>query len=196
MATSSSSRAVREPLRFASSAGAWFLATGFAFVGLGTIAIAAPVVAGLAVAVLVGWLLIAGGLMHGVKALRGEDVARAAWQAIAGLFDVIAGLYFLAHPLIALGTLTLVLAAVFLMEAVMDLMAWFATRDDAGSGWPLAEALVTGLLGVMIWQQWPSSSTWALGSLVGLNLMVDGVSQLMLGATWRRRFRWQRSLGC
>ena len=186
MGVTTSRETFRGPMLLALSESAWFTITGFAFIVLGTIAIVAPAVTSLAVTALVGWLLVAGGVMHGVKAVRGEDVARAAWQVVAGSFYVIAGLYFLAHPLVALGLLTLILATVLLIESAMDFMTWIATLDDEGSGWPLAEAVLTGLLGLMVWTQWPSSSTWTLGWLLGLNLMIDGIAQLLLGAAARK----------
>ena len=159
-----------------------FIATAVAFIVLGTVAIAAPLVAGLAVTTLVGWLLIAGGLMHGVSAFRCSSITRAVCQVLLGMLYVAAGLYFLAHPLIALGTLTISLACVLLVEAAMDLVAWLATRKDGGSGWLLVNTCATFALATLIWLHWPSVSVWAIGTLVGVKLMVSGFSRLLRGA--------------
>lgn len=159
-----------------------FIATAVAFIVLGTVAIAAPLVAGLAVTTLVGWLLIAGGLMHGITAFRSDGVARAVWQILLGLFYVAAGLYFLAHPLIALGTLTISLACVLMIEAAMDLVAWIATRRETGSGWLLVNTAATFALATLIWLHWPSVSVWAIGTLVGVKLIVSGFSRLFRSA--------------
>jgi uncharacterized membrane protein HdeD (DUF308 family) len=67
----------------------------------------------------------------------------------------------------------------------MTVARYFATRHVQGSGWLLVNAVVSFLLAVMIWRQWPSISVWAIGTLVGLNLLVDGFSRLMFGTAAR-----------
>jgi uncharacterized membrane protein HdeD (DUF308 family) len=179
-----------EPLTFAHTAGAWLIGTAVAFLLLGTMAILEPEAAGLALATIVGWLLIGSGFVHGVNAFRSESVTRAAGEVFVGLLYVIAGLYFLAHPLIELGALTVSLAFVLFAEAVMDLVAWFGARRDDGSEWLLMNAVTTAVLSVMILLLWPVSIE-AIGMVLGLNLILSGVSRLMLGAAERsaaRRF--------
>jgi uncharacterized membrane protein HdeD (DUF308 family) len=174
-----------EPMPLVHKAGTWFIVTAVAFIVIGTMAILAPFVAGLAVATLVGWLFVVGGVMHIANAFRSDSVTRGVWQALVGLFYLVAGLYFLAHPLIALSTLTVMLAAVLFFEAIMDLFTWFATRHEDGSGWLLVNTFATGFLAVLIWMQWPSVSVWAIGTLVGIKLMISGFSRLMLGTAAR-----------
>jgi uncharacterized membrane protein HdeD (DUF308 family) len=144
------------------------------------------VVAGLAVAVLVGWLLIFGGGAHLVAAFSGGGAGRVIWQVIVGIIYVIGGVYFLTHPLLGLGTLTLLLAGIILAEAVLEFFAYFRTRNEGGSAWLLVNGLVTLLLGGLIWVHWPSSSVWAIGTLVGVNLLMTGISRLMLGMAVRK----------
>jgi uncharacterized membrane protein HdeD (DUF308 family) len=177
-----------EPLTFAHAAGAWLIGTAVAFLLLGTMAILEAEAAGLALATIAGWLLIGSGFVHGVNAFRSESVTRAAGQVFVGLLYVIAGLYFLAHPLIELGALTVSLAFVLFAEAVMDFVAWFGARRDDGSEWLLMNAMTTAVLSVMIFSLWPVS-IGAIGMLVGLNLILSGVSRLMLGAAERSAAR-------
>ncbi len=169
--------------------GTWFILTAVAFIVLGTIAIVEPFVGGLAVTAFVGWVLIAGGFTHAVNAFRTEGLWRSLWQVVVAVVYVVGGFYFLTHPLIALGTLTLFLAAVLFVESVMDVAAWVATRDEEGAGWFLVNAAITFLLSVLIWRQWPSISVWAIGTMVGINLLVNGFSRLMLGTAVRSVFR-------
>jgi uncharacterized membrane protein HdeD (DUF308 family) len=168
------------------NAGRWLTVMGIVFVVLGMVAILEPAVAGLAVAILVGWLLIFGGIAHGMSAFAGGGAGRVVWQLIVAAIYVVVGLYFLTHPLLGLGTLTLYLAAVLLVEAVIEIAAYFMVGREGGSGWRLVNAIVTLLLGGMIWRSWPSSSAWAIGTLVGVNLMTTGFARLMLGAAARR----------
>jgi uncharacterized membrane protein HdeD (DUF308 family) len=103
-----------------------------------------------------------------------------------GIIYIIGGVYFLTHPLLGLGTLTLLLAGIILAEALLEFIAYFRTRGEAGSGWLLMNGLITLLLGGLIWMHWPSSSVWAIGTLVGVNLLITGVSRLMLGMAARK----------
>jgi uncharacterized membrane protein HdeD (DUF308 family) len=161
------------------SLGKWFTATAVLFIILGIMAIAEPMVAGLAVAILTGWLFLLAGGVHVAEAFGG-GLGRALWQLVLGAVYIIGGLYLITHPLLALGTLTLLLAAMLLAEAILRAVAYFQTRADERSPWTLVNAVVTFLLGGMIWRQWPSSSVWAIGTLVGINLLMGGTSGLML----------------
>jgi uncharacterized membrane protein HdeD (DUF308 family) len=150
------------------------------------LAIIEPGVAGLAVTILVGWLLIFGGVAHLVAAFGGGGAGRVIWQVLIGILYILGGVYFLTHPLLALGTLTLLLAVIILMEAALEVIAYFRTRSEGGSGWLLVNALITLLLGGLIWFHWPSSSVWAIGTLVGVNLLMTGISRLMVGLAARK----------
>jgi uncharacterized membrane protein HdeD (DUF308 family) len=186
MTTSNPSETFNEPMPLVHKAGTWFIVTAIAFIVLGTMAIFAPFVAGLAVTTIVGWLLLVGGVMHIVNAFRSGSVSRAVWQSLVGLFYLFAGVYFLTHPLIALSSLTLMLAFVLFFEAIMEVTAWWATRHVEGSGWLIVNALGATVLGVLIWMNWPSATVWVIGTLVGLKLMISGFSRLMLGTSFRR----------
>ena len=170
-------------------ASGWFIAIAVVFILLGIMAIVEPGVAGLAVAILVGWLLIFGGLAHLIGTFGAGGVGRAIWQLILGLIYLVGGIYFLKHPLLGLGTLTLLLAAIILAEAVLEFIAYFRARNEGGSIWMLANGLITLLLGGLIWFHWPSSSVRAIGTLVGVNLLMTGFSRLMLGMAARRLAR-------
>jgi uncharacterized membrane protein HdeD (DUF308 family) len=75
---------------------------------------------------------------------------------------------------------------IILTEAVFEVIAYFRTRHEGGSGWLLVNALITLLLGGLIWSQWPWSSVWAIGTLVGVNLLMTGISRLMFGLAARK----------
>jgi uncharacterized membrane protein HdeD (DUF308 family) len=181
----SNSDRLSTPAGLMRNASRWLTAMGIVFIVLGVLAIIEPAVAGLAVAILVGWVLIFGGVAHAIGAFGGDGVGRSVWQLIVAVIYIVGGMYFLTHPLLGLGTLTLFLAAILLAEAVVEIIAYFANPGD-GASWRLVNAIVTLLLGGMIWRHWPSSSIWAIGTLVGVNLMITGFSRLMLGGAARR----------
>jgi uncharacterized membrane protein HdeD (DUF308 family) len=186
MATANPTEGLRGPATIVKKASGWFIAMAVVFIILGIYAIAEPAVAGVAVAILVGWLLILGGVAHVSTAFSGGGAGRVIWQVILGIIYVIGGVYFLTHPLLGLGTLTLLLAVIILAEAALEFIAYFRTRREGGSVWLLINGLITLLLGGLIWVHWPSSTVWAIGTLVGVNLLMTGFSRLMLGMAARK----------
>jgi uncharacterized membrane protein HdeD (DUF308 family) len=185
MGSGNSGQGVAVAAQFVKKTSGWYIAMAVVFIILGIFAIVEPTVAGLAVTILVGWLLIFGGVAHLVAAFSGAGAGRVIWQALIGIVFIVGGFYYLTHPLVGLGTLTLVLAVIILMAAGFELIAYFASRGQRGSGWLLMNALITLFVGGLIWFHWPSSSVWAIGTLVGVNLLMTGFSRLMLGMTAR-----------
>ncbi len=167
-------------------AGGWLMLLAVSFIILGMIAIIEPAIAGLAITIWIGWLLIFGGVIHLIGAFRAGGLGRAIWQLVLAAIYVIGGYYFLSHPLLALSTLTLLLAFILFAEAFLEILAFVQNAGEPGRGWRLINAIVTLLLGAMIWLQWPSSSVWAIGTIVGVNLIMTGFSRLMLGMMARR----------
>ena len=185
MATSNSTHGLHGTGSLLSKASSWLIAIGVLFIILGTLAIAEPFVAGLAMAFLVGWLLMIGGVAHFIAAFAGGGVWRVLAQLLIGVVYFAGGLYFLTHPLLALGTLTLLLATIILAEAVCEIVLYVRHRETHGASWLLINAIITLLVGGLIWFHWPSSSVWAIGTLVGVNLLMTGISRLMVGMAAR-----------
>ena len=185
MATANPPHGLHAPSSVIRKASGWLIAIGVLFVVLGLSAIAEPLMAGLAIAFLVGWLLIIGGAMHFAAAFGGGGVWRVIVQILLGIVYVLGGVYFLTHPLLGLGTLTLLLAGIILAEAVFEIVLYFRHRATHGSSWLLINALITLLVGGLIWFHWPSSSVWAIGTLIGVNLLMTGISRLMVGMAAR-----------
>ena len=77
------------------------------------------------------------------------------------------------------------LAIFFVAEGLVDLVAYFQNRSMTGSGWILFDGIVTLILGLMVWRQWPSSSLWVIGTLVGISMILTGTTRLMLSVAAR-----------
>jgi uncharacterized membrane protein HdeD (DUF308 family) len=186
MATANPAQGLQGPAETAKKITGWYIAFAVLFILLGIFSIAEPMVAAIAVALLVGWLLIFGGIAHLVSAFGGGGAGRVIWQVLIGIVYLVGGFYFLTHTVLSVGTLTLVLAAVILAEGVFEIIAYFRSRSSGGSVWLLINGLITLFLGGLIWIHWPSSSVWAIGTLLGVNLLMTGISRLMLGLGARR----------
>ena len=185
MATANPTHGLHAKTSLIKKASGWLIVMGVLFVLLGLSAIAEPLIAGLAIAFLVGWLLIIGGAVHFVAAFGGGGAWRVIVQIANGIVYVLGGVYFVTHPLLGLGTLTLLLAGIILAEAIFEIVLYFRHRATHGSSWLLINALITLFVGGLIWFHWPSSSVWAIGTLVGVNLLMTGISRMMVGMAAR-----------
>jgi len=72
-----------------------------------------------------------------------------------------------------------------LFEGILEIALYFGIRQVRHSGWVLFDGIVTLILGILIWSQWPSSSVWVIGTLVGISLIFSGISRFMLSLTVR-----------
>jgi uncharacterized membrane protein HdeD (DUF308 family) len=86
---------------------------------------------------------------------------------------------------LGVASLTLLLASLFLIEAVFDIVLYAKLRPAQGSSWILLDGLVTLVLSILIWAHWPSSSAWAIGTLVGVSMIVSGVARVMMSLAVR-----------
>ncbi|MGV2829090.1 HdeD family acid-resistance protein [Myxosarcina sp. GI1(2024)] len=97
-----------------------------------------------------------------------------------------AGIVLLVYPLEGVVTLTLVLAAFLLLEGVFELILAFQLRPNSSNWWwVLADGIVTLVLGLLIWLEWPASAAWVIGLLLGISLISSGLSRLMLSIAVR-----------
>jgi uncharacterized membrane protein HdeD (DUF308 family) len=174
------------PLGLIKKTSGWGIAIAVLMIVLGILAIAWPYMAAIAVTRLVGWLLIFGGITHIVAAFQTRGAGAVLWELLVGLVYLVGGGYILFHPLLGVATLTLFLAAVFLAEGVFDIISFFGIRGQKGAGWMLLDGLVTILLAGLIWVHWPSSSVWAIGTIVGISLLISGVRWLMISMATRK----------
>ncbi|MGB2605111.1 MAG: DUF308 domain-containing protein, partial [Candidatus Sulfotelmatobacter sp.] len=110
----------------------------------------------------------------------------AIWRVLVGLAYLAFGGYMIVHPVLGVASLTLVLAALFVIEGVLNLMLYAKMRRLHGSSWVLIDGIITLLVGVMIYMQWPSSSVWAIGILVGVSLMISGATRIGMTLALRR----------
>jgi uncharacterized membrane protein HdeD (DUF308 family) len=98
----------------------------------------------------------------------------------------VAGLYLAFNPGLALESLTLAMAIMFFVEGVVEIVVFFQFRTLSGSGWVLFDGIITPFLAYLIWRPWPVSSVWAIGTILGVNLIVSGFTRLMYSVAARK----------
>ena len=158
------------------------MAMGVLLLLMGILAIGSPFVAGMSVVLTVGILLVIGGVGQLVFSL----IARAGiFSLIIAVLTVIVGGYMLANPGIALASLTIFLAAYFIVSGIFEALLAFQARPANGWGWSLFSGIVSVILGIMIWRQFPVSGAWAVGILFGVRLVLGGWTLIMFGSVAR-----------
>jgi uncharacterized membrane protein HdeD (DUF308 family) len=153
---------------------------------LGILAVVLPGAAGIGVSLVVSWVMVFSGFAYLAYAFAAQEAGAFIWRILIGIAYVVGGGYLAFHPGLALESLTLVVAAILFVEGVMETVVFFQFRTLTGSGWILFDAIVTLILAYVIWRPWPSSSAWAIGTIVGVNLLVSGVTRLMYSVTARK----------
>ncbi len=159
---------------------------GIMTVIFGVIAIGSPLITGVAVAVFVGFLLLASGVARIVHALKSKQWGTGFWGTLIGVLGVAAGLMMIFRPLVGLVTMTMLIAIYFLIDGISEIIAAFKIKPDQGWGWVLFNGIIAVVLGLMIWRQWPVSGAWAIGLLVGIHILMTGWSMIILGTGARR----------
>jgi len=145
-----------------------------------------PFTGGIGITLFVGWAMIVSGVTHFVFAWNIHAAGPKVWEFLVGLVYVAAGIYLIVHPLSGLITLTLLLAFYLFFKGIFEIVHFFQIRASKGAGWLLFDGVITLLLAWMIWSRWPSSTVWAIGTLVGISMLFSGFSRLMLSLGARR----------
>ena len=149
---------------------------------VGLLAMGSPLITGLSVALLVGIMLVIGGISQLVFSIR---TGKGVFAILISVLAVIVGIYMLANPTMALGTLTIFLAAYLIVSGIFEILMAFQIKPIKGWGWVLFSGITAVVLGGMIWSQFPVSGAWAIGLLVGINLFFSGWSLIMIGMSAR-----------
>ena len=146
---------------------------------LGTVALFLPAATGIGITILFGATVLMAGFVYGVLAFTASGTVSFFLRLLVSLAFTLAGIYLLGHPSMGLQSLTVVVAVAFLIEGIGEAGTFFALRGLPGSGFLLLNAIFSLVLAYLIWRSWPSSSSWAIGTLVGVNLISTGLTRLL-----------------
>ena len=159
----------------------WFLAFGIVQIIVGVLAVGFAFSATLASVVMLGVLLLVAAGAQMAAAILARNWGGFALFLLLGVLYAVVGLLTLEHPLLAAEGLTLMLAACFLVGGTFRIIIALVERFPSW-GWVLFNGVITVLLGIAIWEQWPASGLWVLGMFVGIDLIVNGATWSALAA--------------
>ncbi|MBS0171944.1 MAG: HdeD family acid-resistance protein [Nitrospira sp.] len=157
----------------------YFLASGIAFLVLGMIALAYTVLTTLASVFVFGVAFFFGGIFQAVHALKTSKWKGFFLDLLVGVLYVTTGLLMAVHPLAGAQSLTLLLAAVFLAMGLFRVMGAVILQPPSW-GWLLVSGMITLLLGMLVWIQWPGSALWLIGTFVAIDMIFNGIWLVVL----------------
>ncbi len=162
------------------------LALSIILIIFGLVAIALPLVSSIGVALVIGWMVIFAGIAQLVHAFQSTGIGHIVWKVLVALIYLVAGFSLIARPAAGVAGLTLVLGIFLFAEGIADVVAYFATRNRGNSPWMLLDGIITLVLGFLIWNRWPSSSLWVIGTFVGISMVMTGTTRLMMALAVRK----------
>jgi uncharacterized membrane protein HdeD (DUF308 family) len=165
-----------------------FLVEGVVLLVLGATAIAIPVLATITVTIILGWLFLVSGVVGLFTTLWMRGAPGFWWSLLSAVLGIVVGLLLLASPISGAVSLTIVLVAFFIIEGVASIMfALDHKRELSGRwGWMLASGIIDLVLAAMIFAGLPSTAAWALGLLVGVNMVFGGAALIGLSLDARK----------
>ena len=155
-----------------------FLAQGVIMLILGVLAIIWPGISTIAVDIYVGWLFLVSGIVGIFTMFLARDVQAFLWMLLTAALSLFVGIMLVWHPAQGAVSLTMVLTAFFIVEGVFQIVASLSYRDvfPGQWGWMLASGIADLVLAGIIIAGWPGTAGWALGLIVGVNLITSGAA--------------------
>jgi uncharacterized membrane protein HdeD (DUF308 family) len=149
---------------------------GITLLVLGVIAILTPIASTYIATIIVGGLLIAGGILRFIHGFEHRYRPGIGWLVLSSILYIGAGAAVLWAPLLGAVSLTLVVGAALVLSAVSKAIRAYQVRDAGATGWLLFDAIMSALLGILLLAGLPGTAVWVLGTIVGLDLIIGGIT--------------------
>lgn len=164
---------------------AWSIFMGVITAAIGVFLIIYPLATATITTVLLGWAMIFVGISQFVFALHSQTVGRFFTKVLLSMLYGICGVALAFLPIEGVEVLTVVLASLLLVYGGMAIAAGFQARPVEGWEWFLIDGIASVLVGILILAKWPSSSVWAIGTLIGASVLMGGISRIVIAAKIR-----------
>ena len=159
-----------------------FLVEGIVLVVLGILAILVPPIATLTFTLVIGWILLISGVVGLITTFMARHAPGFWWSLLSAVLGIVVGLILLARPVVGAVSITLLLIVFFIVEGIASIMYAIEHRNELSGrwGWMLVSGIIDLVLAAMIWAGLPSTAEWALGLLVGINMLFGGSAMIAL----------------
>ena len=162
----------------------WYILLGIGLVAVGSLAIFYATTATMISVLALGALLVTSGLFEGFKSFKVSRWSNFFLHLFLAIIYVIGGIFIILNPGLSALNLTLLLAIFFVISGVTKVI-FGATQPILYKGWIIANGILTFILGILIWYQWPMSGLWVIGTFIGIDMLFTGLTWIMIGTTAR-----------
>lgn len=163
----------------------WFLLLGLALIALGIVAIASSTYVTLASMIFLGALLLVGGILQIAYTFSIRKWSGFFLSLLSGILYTVVGFLLVMHPTAGALSLTLLLAAFYVIGGIFRIVGAATTRFEHW-GWALFSGVVMLALGILIWLGWPQTGLWVFGLFIGIDLIFYGWFWTLLALTARK----------
>jgi uncharacterized membrane protein HdeD (DUF308 family) len=159
-----------------------FLTEGIVLLILGILSVVVPQVATIAAAVFIGWLLLASGIVGLIATFRMRAAPGFWWSLISAILGIVAGIILLAWPLPGAVSLTLILSIFLVIEGITSILFALEHKRELSGRWGvmLVSGIVDLVLAGIIFEGLPGTAAWAIGLLIGVNLVFGGAALIAM----------------
>jgi len=164
----------------------WFMGLGILLILLGTVAIGAPLATGVAVNLLIGWLLVISGIAHGFHAFKASGWRGGLVQVLCGLLYLGVGVMMIRNPITGLLLLTLTVLVYFIVSGIFKIILAIRVENLPQRGWVTVSGVLSMVLAIYIGSQFPISAMWLIGMLFGIEMIFSGWAFIMIAVATRR----------
>lgn len=164
----------------------WSIALGILIVALGVFLVAYPLLTAAATVLTLGTILFVAGVVEFVLALRFKSAGDFFLKLFSSIIYGITGFLLFTRPLMGVAVLTILVGSMLLVQGVFLGVLAFRVGADRGRGWLLLDSAITLVLSFLILGQWPASSIWAIGTLVGIAVIMRGITRIATASAMRR----------
>jgi uncharacterized membrane protein HdeD (DUF308 family) len=160
----------------------WSLFMGVLTAAIGVAMIIYPMATAAVSTLFFGWALIFAGAAQVIFAFSSQTVGNFFLKLLLGILYGIAGIALAVFPPAGVLTLTAAIGIMLIAEAIIEIALAFSLPVAGGRGWFVASAVASALLGFLILGQWPSSAVWTIGTLVGVAVLFNGISRIVISS--------------
>jgi uncharacterized membrane protein HdeD (DUF308 family) len=163
----------------------WSIFMGVLTAAVGVFLISYPMATATLTTVVLGWSLVIVAIAQFIFALNSTSAGSFFLKVALSVLYGIAGIALAFFPVLGVAALTGFLGGFLLVQAGLQTAAAFQLRPVQGWGWVLVEAVASLVLGILILAGWPTSSIWAIGTLVGVSVLTGGISRIVIASKIR-----------
>ena len=164
----------------------WTRTLGIAFVIIGLLAIAVPGIFSLGFEMFLGWLFLFGGIFQIITSFRTNGTKGWLLGLVTGILACVVGVLFVMQPFQGVRILTIILAAYYLFDGISKIIFRFTNPEIPGNKWGWVNGIFGIIIAGLVWIEWPLSSAWFIGLLVGVNMLFYGIALISLASACRR----------